>query len=122
MRTKSSAISADKLIRKTATDSMPPPTEADLARLRNAGVPAEVEGEGETPLPKVGSSPVRRDLKGRLPRPVPEVAHGMIRRAVIEELGRRKITRYQLWKEAREHCATLPESAVYEFIRGQRDV
>ena len=32
------------------------------------------------------------------------------------------MTRYELWKSAREHCATLPQSAVYEYLRGQREI
>jgi hypothetical protein len=32
------------------------------------------------------------------------------------------MTRYQLWKRAREVCDTLPESAVYEFLRGDREI
>jgi hypothetical protein len=45
-----------------------------------------------------------------------------IRDAIRRELGRRQITRYELWKQARVHCPTLSESAVYEFLRGERQI
>jgi hypothetical protein len=61
---------------------------------------------------------VRRDEAGRLVRsPL-----SPIRRAILGELGRRGMTRYQLWKAARVFCPTLNASAVYEYLRGQRDI
>jgi hypothetical protein len=32
------------------------------------------------------------------------------------------MTRYELWKRAKKHCRTLPDSAVYEFLLGQRAI
>ena len=32
------------------------------------------------------------------------------------------MTRYRLWKAAQAICPKLPQSAVYEFLRGQRDI
>jgi hypothetical protein len=32
------------------------------------------------------------------------------------------MTRYELWKKARAHCRTLSRSAVYEYLRGARDI
>jgi hypothetical protein len=32
------------------------------------------------------------------------------------------MSRRQLWREARKYCATLPESAVYEFLAGTRQI
>ena len=32
------------------------------------------------------------------------------------------MTRYELWQAARVHCPRLPASAVYEFLRGQREI
>ena len=29
---------------------------------------------------------------------------------------------HQLWIEARKNCLTIPESAVYEFISGKRQI
>jgi len=60
----------------------------------------------------------RRTADGKPVAP-PESA---IRDAIRRELGRRQITRYELWKRARAQCPTLPESAVYEFLRGERQI
>ena len=46
----------------------------------------------------------------------------LLRDAILAELGRRQMTRYQLWRDAQLHCKTLSESAVYEFLRGQRQI
>jgi hypothetical protein len=48
--------------------------------------------------------------------------HGLLRQAILSELGHRQLTRYELWKQARHFCPKLPESAVYEFLRGTRQV
>jgi hypothetical protein len=122
MPTKSSPVSESKIVRRVASLPIPAPSEADLDRLRSLPEPATRPDETDSPPTKIGSAPVQRDTEGRLVRPRPELANGKIRRAVLEQLGRRKMTRYQLWKTAKEHCATLSESAVYEFLRGQRDV
>ena len=47
---------------------------------------------------------------------------GGIRGAIILEMQHRGLTRYQLWKLAKEHCSTLPNSAVYEYLDGRRQV
>jgi len=47
---------------------------------------------------------------------------GGIRGAIILEMERRRLTRYQLWKLAREYCPTLSNSAVYEYLDGRRQV
>lgn len=97
--------------------SLPKATEGGLARLRSA-----LEGPidtAEIPEAKGAPSRVPRDASGRLAtkeRPSP------IREAILKELGRRQMTRYELWKAARDHCTTLPQSAVYEYLRGQREI
>jgi len=86
----------------------------DLDRLRRAMKRADTDGEGLPPIQKR----VLRNAAGRLPnKPA-----SPIRDAVLRELGRREMTRYQLWKLARQHCGVIPESAVYEFLRGQRAI
>jgi hypothetical protein len=94
-----------------------PPSVRDLERLRNA-----MEGNIDTsdiPGRRPGrTTRARRTAKGKPVTP-PESA---IRDAIRRELGRREITRYELWKQARAHCPTLPESAVYEFLRGERQI
>src|SRR5256885_492849 len=61
--------------------------------------------------------PLKRDDDGRLP-----VRRSPIREAVARELERRKMTPYQLWKQAHAHCPTLSQPAVYEFLKGQRQI
>jgi hypothetical protein len=63
-------------------------------------------------------APVCRDGFGN--RPVRRL--GPVRRAILESLDARGMTRYELWKKARAHCVTLSRSAVYEFLRGARDI
>ncbi len=45
-----------------------------------------------------------------------------MRDAIVRELKHLKMTPYRLWKEARVHCPTLSQSAVHEFIKGQRQL
>src|SRR5437867_5019635 len=85
-----------------------------LARLRK-GAERNAKEESSVGLPD-SSKRLRRDSKGRLPPKLKST----IRDAILNELDKREISRYQLWKLARAHCATIPESAVYEFLRGQR--
>jgi hypothetical protein len=107
---------AGNVVRRSAK-SLPKATEGDLARLRSA-----MEGPIDTAeIPEARGAPsrVQRDASGRIAtekRPSP------IREAILKELGRRQMTRYELWKAARDHCATLPQSAVYEYLRGQREI
>jgi len=66
-----------------------------------------------------GTEPrVCRDASGNLRRrPL-----GAVRRAILESLDAQGMTRYELWKKARAHCGTLSRSAVYEYLRGSRDI
>lgn len=61
---------------------------------------------------------VYRDASGRLPRK----AASPLRDAILAELGRRQMTRQELWKAARKTRPDLPEDVVYEFLRGQRQI
>jgi hypothetical protein len=61
---------------------------------------------------------VVRDAHGRIVRPT----KSRIRASVISEIGRRGISGHQVWIEARKRCETIPESAVYEFLSGKRQV
>lgn len=47
---------------------------------------------------------------------------GAIRAAIVAEMNRKKLTAYALWRLASKHCETLPNAAVYQFLRGQRQV
>lgn len=104
-----------RIIRKSAAQ-IPAPTAADLDRLRKV-----MDGPIDTSdIPELtpGFKRVRRDSEGRPPR----YHRGPVCEAILKELGRRDMTRYELWQRAREHCPTLPESAVYEYLRGQRQI
>ncbi len=110
---------AGKLVRRRA-DQIRPTTKKDLARLLDA-----MEGPIDTsdiPEMKGPIRRIKRDAQGRLPQPLPELRDSPVRRAILAELGRREMTRYELWKEARAHCPRLPQSAVYEYLRGQRNI
>ena len=61
---------------------------------------------------------VIRDSRGRI------VTHprSMIREAILTEIKQRGISGHELWLKARKRCGTIPESAVYEFLSGKRQV
>lgn len=61
---------------------------------------------------------VVRDAQGRIVRP----RESPLRAAILEEVKRRGISGHRLWKEARAFCDTIPESAVYEFLSGKRQL
>ncbi|HEV8607168.1 MAG TPA: hypothetical protein VGQ99_17645 [Tepidisphaeraceae bacterium] len=99
---------------ETSLDNSSAGTSEELTRFRKAMEDGKNDDASEgLPGP---SKRIHRDSRGRLPPKLKSV----IRDAILEELGNREITRYQLWKLAKNHCATIPESAVYEFLRGQR--
>ncbi len=104
-----------EMVRKRAED-LPPLGRAARTRLR-----AAMAGPVDTSeLPAQSGRPTRvPGVRRTAPTPAPRSA---IRDAILAELGRREITRYALWKAARRHCATIPESAVHEFLRGTRQI
>jgi hypothetical protein len=109
-------LKKSRIVRRTAAD-IKPPTPKELARLRRAmNGPIDTSDIPEQVLP--GRYPVIRDDRGR----IPTKPRSLIREAILGELGRRKMTRYELWKRARQHCSTLPNSAVYEFLLGRRAI
>ncbi|MBI4582955.1 MAG: hypothetical protein HY717_02880 [Planctomycetes bacterium] len=64
------------------------------------------------------SNRVTRDEHGRIIRP----QQSLLRSAILAEIKRRDVSGHQLWKKAQKYCATIPESAVYEFLSGKRQV
>jgi hypothetical protein len=72
----------------------------------------------DIPELKGTEAPVCRDASGNLPRR----QLGPVRLAILESLDDHGMTRYELWKKARVHCDTLSRSAVYEYLRGVRDI
>ena len=91
------------------------PSARALERLREA-MKGDID-TSEIPERRPGrATGVRRSPDGR-PSSPPRSA---IRDAILRELGRRQITRYESWKRGRVHGPTLSESAVYELLRGER--
>jgi hypothetical protein len=76
----------------------------------------------EIPEHKGPLRPIKRDAEGRLPEPLPELRDSPIRLAILVQLGRLALNRYQLWKKAQAYCPRIPRSAVYEYLRGQRPI
>ena len=105
-----------KFVRFSA-DDLPARTPQDIARLKAAmDIPVEPSEELESARP-VGPG-VRRDATGRIvKRPL-----GLLRAAILASLDRHKMTRYELWKKAHARCESLSASAVYEYLRGDREI
>src|SRR4051812_23867054 len=98
---------AGDVVRRKAAE-VPAMTTERLADLRAAmDALADTSEIPETTGP---AARVRRDARGRLPGR----RRSPVRAAVLAELGRRGMTRYQLWRKAQGFCPTLPASAVYE--------
>jgi hypothetical protein len=103
----------------------------DVVRMKAADVPVVTPGElaelhaamagpvdtSDIPEARGPIGRLKRDTAGRLPR-----RKSPIRDALLMSLDRLGMTRYRLWIEARKHCQTLPRSAVYEYIDGQREI
>jgi hypothetical protein len=107
-------LAISKTVRRNASD-IPPATEADLARLRRA-----MEGRIDTsdiPEQRTAFHRLTRDSSGRLP-----ARKSVIRDAIVQEIEQLNMTPYRLWKEAKAYCSTLSQSAVHEFIKGQREL
>jgi hypothetical protein len=103
------------MIRRSAGED-PATTALDLARLRETmRRPIQTD---DIPELKGTEPAVCRDASGNLPRG----QLGPVRRAILESLDDHGMTRYELWKKARTHCGTLSRSAVYEYLRGVRDI
>jgi len=106
---------AGKMVRISAGEG-PPSSAQDLARLRQTmRRPVQTN---DIPELKGTEARVCRDAFGNLPRR----KFGSVRRAILESLDDHGMTRYELWKKARAHCGTLSRSAVYEYLRGVRDI
>jgi hypothetical protein len=91
-------------------------TPEDMARLRAAmDIPDEPGEDDEFPW---DGPEVQRDASGKiLKRPL-----GKLRTAILNSLDHHQMTRYELWKKAHAYCHTLTASAVYEYLRGTREI
>ncbi len=107
-----------KVVRKTAAE-IPRPNAEDLARLRALKArPVDTSEEGDAPESRGPLRPVAVGPDGRPERKAPD----LFREAILARLDQLSMNRGQLYRKAREYCPTLSESAVYEYLRGQRDV
>lgn len=104
---------ADRTVRKRA-DELPAASHADLARLRGAMRGPIDTGEISE---RRHFERLKRDTNGRLPP-----RKSIIREAVQREMRRLHLTAYRLWKMARAHYPALSQSAVHEFLKGQRQL
>lgn len=104
---------ASKTVRKSRED-IPSASAADLERLR-----AAMEGPIDTSeIPERRRfDRSRRDENGKLPP-----RKSMIREAVVREMRQLHLTVYRLWQKARVHYPALSQSAVHEFLKGQRQL
>jgi hypothetical protein len=108
----SKKLAIRKTVRKAAKD-ISPPSDADLARLRNAA-----KGKIDTSdIPENRTfNRLQRDETGALPR------RSMIRDAIEAQRKRQRLTVYRLWKKASVHRPSLSQAAVHEFLKGQRQL
>jgi hypothetical protein len=60
---------------------------------------------------------LRRDANGDLP-----VRKSMIREAVAQQMEHRRLSVYRLWKLAKAYYPPLSQSAVHEFLKGNRQL
>ena len=104
---------AAKLVRKSARQ-VPPASTADLDRL-HAAMNGPIDGS-EIPERRRFHR-LRRDASGGLPP-----RKSIIREAVARQMKRLHLTAYRVWQLARSYCPTLSQSAVHEFLKGQRQL
>ena len=104
---------ARKIVRKSASE-VPPASKADLDRLRGA-----MQGSIDTrEIPERRQfHRLQRDANGKLPS-----KKSVIREAVTREMRHLDLTVYRLWQLARAHYPTLSQSAVHQFLKGQRQL
>ena len=107
--------SARKVVRLSAAE-LPVPTTEELQRME-AMMDGPVDTSDIPETTELGPR-VKRDASGKLQKN----QVGPIGKAILSTLGRRRMTRYALWKKANALCPTLSQSAVYEYLRGERDI
>jgi hypothetical protein len=105
-----------RLVRISA-DEIPVRTPQDMARLK-AAMDIPVDPSENLESGRLVGPEVRRDASGKiLKRPI-----GLLRAAILASLDRHNMTRYELWKKAHARCESLSASAVYEYLRGDREI
>jgi hypothetical protein len=66
---------------------------------------------------RAGGQRLYRDENGRLPR-----RRSIVRETIAATMAEREMTNYALWKAAKEHCPTITETAIGQFLKGQRSI
>ncbi len=104
---------ASKTVRKSAR-AVAPASPADLDRLR-----AAMRGRIDTSdIPERRKfQRIRRDATGQLPP-----RKSIIRDAVAQEIQRRHLSVYRLWRMAKAHYPAMSQAAIHEFLKGQRQL
>jgi hypothetical protein len=106
--------SAENRIVRKGAKNVSPPSAAEIARIRavtDRSIDTSEISERRT------FRPLKRDLKGALPRRT-----SMIRDAIEKQRRQLHLTVYSLWKKARAYHPLLSQSAVHEFLKGQREL
>lgn len=105
----------DRMVRKSA-NRIRRTTPSELARLaRRMDDPVDTSDMPQRTGP---CNRVVRDADGKIVKP----QDSLLRSAVLAEMKRRRLSGHKLWKASRNYCETLPESAVYEFLAGKRQI
>ena len=64
-----------------------------------------------------GGQRLYRDENGRLPK-----RGSIIRETIAAAVASREMTNYARWKAAKEHCPTITETVIGQFLKGQRSI
>ncbi len=105
----------NRVVSRSASE-IPKPAPEHLADLK-AAMECPINTSDMPEIKQLGPR-LKRDASGRLQKqPL-----GLIRKTILTALGHRRMTRYQLWQKARARCPTLSQPAVYEYLRGGRDI
>ena len=104
---------ASKIVRKSALE-IPPASRADLDRL-NTAMQGDIDTDEIPDRRKFHR--LKRDANGSLPP-----RKSILREAVARQMEHLHLTVYRLWRLAKVHHPTLSQSAVHEFLKGQRQL
>jgi len=107
-------LEGKRVVRRRAGEIPPtPPEELDrLLAMQEAG-DVDTSDISES----TGRRRLVRDADGDLPP-----RRSVIREAVHSEMGRRGLSNYALWKAAKAYAPTISETAIGEFLKGQRSL
>ena len=105
--------SEGRIIRRTA-EEIPGTSPEEIARM----LAIRDEDIDTSDIPEMaGGQRLYRDENGRLPR-----RRSVVREVVVATMAEREMTNYALWKAAKEHCPTITETAIGQFLKGQRSI